>query len=65
MRVQWYNQEVFHGEMLRKLFGIVKPQCYEKGDPIVFFSVYKTDKTPYQMQVDENGKKRREFFWVY
>ena len=43
---------------LEKPVGIATPQCYEKGDPIVYHIVYETGKTPYQTQVDENGKKR-------
>ena len=49
---------------LEKLFGIARPQRSEKGNPIVYYTVYETDKTPYQTQVDKNRKKRRELFCV-
>ena len=36
---------------------------YQKADPIVHHTVYKTNKNPYQTQVDENEQKGREFFY--
>lgn len=48
------TKKSFRVRCLEKLFGIATPQRYEKGDPIVYHTVYNTDKTPYQTQVDEN-----------
>ena len=48
-----------------KPLGIARPKHYEKRDPIVYHTVYETDKTSYQTEVDENEKKRRELLWVY
>ena len=39
-------------------------KVYEKIDSIVHHTIYETNKTPYQTQVDENKQKGREFFWV-
>ena len=50
---------------LEKPLGIATPKHYEKWDPIVYHTVYETDKTSYQTEVDENEKKGRELFWVY
>ena len=52
------TKKSFMVRCLEKPVGIATPQCYEKGDPIVYHIVYETGKTPYQTQVDENGKKR-------
>ena len=63
MGVQSQNEEVFH----RKLFSLefATSQRYENETLLFIPYVYETDKTPYQTQVDEKGKERREFFWVY
>ena len=59
------TKKCFMVRCLEKPFGIATPQRYEKGNPIVYHTVYKTDKIYYQTQMDENGKKKRVFFLVY
>ena len=50
---------------LDKEFGIATTQCYKKRDSIAYQIMYETDKIPYQRQVNEPDKKRRDFFWVH
>ena len=58
-------KDSYYVRCLEKPFGINVSQQYEKGDPVIYHEVYKMDITPYQTQVNEEGKKTGHFFWTY
>ena len=61
MGVQWWNEEVFYGEMLRKTVGIATPQRYEKGNPTFYHTVYETDKPPIKHKWRKTRRKGESF----
>ena len=50
---------------LNKPFGISTPQTYESDEGIYYTEVYQTDVTPENKQIMKDGKKSREYYWVY
>ena len=50
---------------LEKPFGINVPQNFKKGEGVYYDNFIKTDIKPEQTQFDEDGKKRRKWFWKY
>ena len=61
--VQDKKASQFNVLCLEKPFGINVPQNFEKGEGVYYDNVFQTDIKPEQTQVDEDGKKAREWFW--
>ena len=50
---------------LDKPFGISIPQHYEPDDGVYYSEVFQTDIIPENKQIIKDGKKTREYYWVY
>ena len=46
-------------------FGVRIPQQYEDDDGVYYTEVFQTDIVPENKRIIKDGKKSREYYWVY
>ena len=75
--VVMYEEERFLGKVIEKRcgeylvkclsmpFGVRIPQQYEDDDGVYYTEVFQTDIVPENKRIIQDGKKSREYYWVY